>query len=115
MAAMLLAGQTVLKPVVSRASAVHQTRAFRPCRPSLRRVVMMAERPRQDDNPADEAFAKLEDNLEGAIQASKENSGLFKDTISQQPGNKGTKGSPIDESGKAGGDAAVLDRLALAA
>jgi len=103
MTAMLLAGQTVVTPVVSRASAVHQTRAFRPCRPSLRRVVMMAERPRQDDNPADEAFAKLEDNLEGAIQASKENSGLFKDTISQQPGNKtGKKGSPIDESGQAG-------------
>lgn len=68
---------------------------------------MMAERPRQDDNPADEAFAKLEDNLEGFVEQTKENSGLFKDTISQQPGNKAkSKGSPVDESGQAGGELA---------
>ena len=65
---------------------------------------MMAERPRQDDNPADAAAAKVEDKLQGFVEATKENSGLFKDTISQQPGNKtSSKGSPIDESGQAGG------------
>ncbi|KAL0038857.1 hypothetical protein WJX79_010905 [Trebouxia sp. C0005] len=64
---------------------------------------MMAERPRQDDNPADEAAAKVEDQLQGFVQATKENSGLFQDTISQQAGNKtGKKGSPVDESGAAG-------------
>ena len=64
----------------------------------------MAERPIQDDNPAEKAAAKVEDNLEGFVQQTKENSGLFQDTISQQPGNKGReKGSPVDESGAAGG------------
>ena len=73
----------------------------------------MAERPRQDDNPADEAFAKLEDNLEGFVEQTKENSGLFQDTISQQPGNKGKgKGSPIDESGQAGRKFAVAHYIA---
>ena len=65
---------------------------------------MMAERPIQDDNPAEKAAAKVEDQLEGFVQQTKENSGLFQDTISQQPGNKtGKKGSPVDESGQAGG------------
>ena len=73
---------------------------------------MMAERPRQDDNPADELAAEVEDKLQGFVQATKENSGLFQDTISQQPGNKDSKkGSPIDESGKAGGAHASCRRL----
>lgn len=64
----------------------------------------MAERPRQDDNPADKAAAQVEDKLEGFVQATKENSGLFQDTIGQQPGNKDAKkGSIVDESGQAGG------------
>lgn len=103
MTAMLLAGQTVVKPVIGRTSALHQSRTLRACRPR-RHVVMMAERPLQDDNPAERAAAKVEDQLEGFVEATKENSGLFQDTISQQPGNKGAgKGSPIDESGRAGG------------
>lgn len=105
MSAMLLSAQTCVKPVVGRAPALHRARAFRSCRPQYNRnVVMMAERPRQDDNPADKAAAQVEDKLEGFVQATKENSGLFKDTISQQPGNKDAKkGSIIDESGEAGG------------
>ncbi|KAL3138550.1 hypothetical protein ABBQ32_006326 [Trebouxia sp. C0010 RCD-2024] len=104
MSAMLLSAQTCVKPVVGRAPALHRARAFRSCRPQYNRnVVMMAERPRQDDNPADKAAAQLEDKLEGFVEATKENSGLFKDTISQQPGNKDAKkGSIIDESGEAG-------------
>jgi hypothetical protein len=67
------------------------------------RHVRYAERPRQDDNIADAAATAVEDKLEGFVEATKENSGLFKDTISQQPGNRSAaKGSPIDESGKAG-------------
>ncbi len=105
MSAMLLSGQTCLKPVVGSAPALHRARAFRSCRPQYNRhVVMMAERPRQDDNPADKAAAQVEDKLAGFVEQTKENSGLFQDTISQQPGNKtGAKGSPVDESGKAGG------------
>jgi len=101
---MLLSGQTCVKPVFGSAPALHRARAFKSCRPQYsRHVVMMAERPRQDDNPADEAAAKVEDQLQGFVQATKENSGLFQDTISQQAGNKsGKKGSPIDESGAAG-------------
>ena len=73
----------------------------------------MAERPRQDDNPADKAASQVEDKLEGFVQATKENSGLFQDTIGQQPGNKDNKkGSPVDESGQAGG-AHVLARSCL--
>ena len=107
MSAMMLSRQTCIKPVVGSAPALHRARAFRSCRPS-RHVVMMAERPIQDDNPAEKAAAKVEDQLEGFVQATKENSGLFQDTISQQPGNKtGKKGSPVDESGAAGG--AYLD------
>jgi hypothetical protein len=102
---MLLSGQTCVKPVFGSAPALHRARAFKSCRPQYsRHVVMMAERPRQDDNPADEAAAKVEDQLQGFVQATKENSGLFQDTISQQAGNKtGKKGSPVDESGAAGG------------
>lgn len=101
---MLVSGQTFVKPVVGRAPGLHHVRAFRSCRPQYNRhVVMMAERPRQDDNPADEAAAKVEDQLQGFVQATKENSGLFQDTISQQKGNRGGgKGSPVDESGDAG-------------
>ena len=102
---MLLSAQTCVKPVVGRAPALHRARAFRSCRPQHNRnVVMMAERPRQDDNPADKAAAQVEDKLEGFVQATKENSGLFQDTIGQQPGNKDAKkGSIVDESGQAGG------------
>ena len=109
---MLLSGQTCVKPVFGSAPALHRARAFKSCRPQYsRHVVMMAERPRQDDNPADEAAAKVEDQLQGFVQATKENSGLFQDTISQQAGNKsGKKGSPIDESGAAGGIQSHLSR-----
>ena len=105
MSAMLLSAQTCARPVVGRAPALHRARSFRLCRPQYNRnVVMMAERPIQDDNPAEKAAAQVEDKLEGFVQQTKENSGLFQDTISQQPGNRGAgKGSPIDDSGKAGG------------
>jgi len=70
--------------------------------PRLNRTVMMAERPRQDDNPADKLGAAVEDKLEGFVEATKENSGLGAN-LKQQPGNKNPgKGSIVDESGQAG-------------
>ena len=104
---MSLAQQTCLSSTMRSASAFTRARTFRSCRPQ-RHIVRMAERPIQDDNPAEKAAAKVEDNLEGFVQQTKENSGLFQDTISQQPGNKGReKGSPVDESGAAGGISCV--------
>jgi len=90
--------QTCLHNVLIASPAV---RAPRPARGV--RHVRYAERPKQDNNPAEEAAIAVEEKLEGFVEATKENSGLFKDTISQQPGNRtASKGSPIDESGKAG-------------
>ena len=103
MASMMLSQQICCRPATHSVPALHRARVFRSCRPA-RHVVKMAERPIQDDNPAEKAAARVEDNLEGFVQQTKENSGLFQDTISQQPGNKDArKGSPVDESGAVGG------------
>lgn len=54
-------------PVVSIRAPLIPFRAEVCCR-RLNRTVMMAERPRQDDNPADKLGAAVEDKLEGFVE-----------------------------------------------